>query len=139
MVKEGDYVVDIGANVGFHTMLMASLVGESGLVDAIEPAAENIQEISLNLDSNGYKNVRIHQKILGQDLGRNLNYVFTPSDSGTSFVVLGEPPKDSDVRLMKCHTLDDELAGSGNIKIIKMDVEGSELSILKGAKNTLKD
>ena len=50
----------------------------------------------------------------------------------------GEPPKNVDARLMRCHTLDEELASAGSIKLVKMDVEGSELSILKGAKNILK-
>ena len=65
VIKEGDCVVDIGANVGFHTMLMASLVGKNGFVDAYEPAEENILEITLNQNSNDYANIKIHQKILG--------------------------------------------------------------------------
>lgn len=137
VLKEGDHVVDVGANIGFHSMLMASLVGQTGLVEAFEPSPENVLEIRANQESNKFRNINIHQKVLGEYPGETLQYIFNPSDSGTSFVAKGEIPSGADARILKSYTLDDELSCDKKIKVIKMDVEGSEVAILKGAKKIL--
>jgi FkbM family methyltransferase len=139
ILRSGDHAVDVGANIGFHTMLMASLVGESGCIEAFEPSYENILEIQANQDSNQFNNIKIHQKVLGQYPDETLQYVFNPSDSGTSFVSNGNDSSGLDVRPMKAATLDEALVGAKLIKVIKMDVEGSELAILKGSNRLLKE
>ena len=139
VLKEGDHVVDVGANIGFHSMLMASLVGQSGTVEAFEPSQENVLEINANLKSNKFKNVNIHQKVLGEYPDQNLQYVFNSCDSGTSFVANGQAPAGADTRYMRSYTLDNELSHDKKIKVIKMDVEGSEVAILKGAKKILQE
>jgi FkbM family methyltransferase len=58
-IKDGQFVVDVGANVGFFTVLMACLVGPSGVVLAIEPDAANLERLHKNLELNELDNVRV--------------------------------------------------------------------------------
>jgi FkbM family methyltransferase len=137
MVKPGDTVVDAGANVGFHTLLMSTLTGKLGRVEAFEPSAENIAEIEANLALNGYTHVHIHPDALGDRDGELLNFVFQPVNSGNSCVWLADAPAGADLRVMHARTLDSELASLGQIKLVKMDIEGCEVKALRGARRLL--
>ena len=59
-VRDGATVVDVGANIGFHTLLAARLVGETGRVIAFEPNSENCRLILLGLHKNGLGNVALY-------------------------------------------------------------------------------
>src|SRR5437879_4053080 len=61
-LTDGDVVVDVGANVGFFTILASELVGASGRVIAFEPGQENLQRLSKNLELNESHNVTIIEK-----------------------------------------------------------------------------
>jgi FkbM family methyltransferase len=137
LVNPGDIVVDVGANVGFHTTLMATLVGAEGRVEAFEPSTENVNEILANLALNNFSNVRVHQDVLGEIEGEPLDFVFQPVDSGNSCVWLDGAPAGADLRPMQARTLDVALACAGQIKLVKMDIEGSEVRVLRGARELL--
>ncbi|MBO6949917.1 MAG: FkbM family methyltransferase [Rhodospirillales bacterium] len=57
VLEKGDRVFDVGANIGFFTLLSAALVGPEGAVVSFEPDAENIKRLSANIDLNGLNNV----------------------------------------------------------------------------------
>src|SRR3989344_9219581 len=61
-IKKGDTVLDIGANIGYHTLHFARLVGETGKVYAFEPHPSNFALLKKNIEANGYKNVVLVQK-----------------------------------------------------------------------------
>lgn len=136
-VKPGDTVVDAGANVGFHTLLLATLVGAGGRVESFEPSQENVAEIMANLAVNGYGHVNVHQDVLGDIDGEPLNFVFQPVDSGNSCVWLSDAPSGSDLRVMQARNLDSALAAHSRIKLVKMDIEGAEVKALRGAARLL--
>lgn len=61
-VKKGNVVLDIGANIGYYTLIFAKLVGEDGKVFAFEPDPTNFALLKKNVEMNGYKNVMFVQK-----------------------------------------------------------------------------
>lgn len=69
-IKKGDNVLDLGANIGYWTCLLAELVGEKGHVYAFEPEPNNFQLLKKNVEINGYKNVTLEQKAVSDKTGK---------------------------------------------------------------------
>ncbi len=130
-VQEGMTVVDAGANVGFFTVLLSRLVGPSGRVIAIEPAAENAAKLRENLALNRIVNVKLHRNILAAKAGRG--WLYQHIDNGQHSCGGADTIQRTEVEAV---TLDaicaDELPA-----LIKMDIEGSEYEALRGAENLL--
>jgi len=61
-IKKGDVVFDIGANIGYFTLIFAKLVGENGKVFAFEPSPDVFAILQKNVEINGYKNIVLSQK-----------------------------------------------------------------------------
>ena len=64
LIKEGDTVVDLGANIGYYTLILAQLVGKSGHVYAFEPEPSNFEILSKNVKENKHDNVTLVQKAI---------------------------------------------------------------------------
>ena len=60
LLKQGDTVIDVGANVGWFSLLTAKIVGPSGKVHAFEPLPQNQRRLQANMDKNGLKNISLH-------------------------------------------------------------------------------
>ncbi|MCK5259532.1 MAG: FkbM family methyltransferase [Candidatus Omnitrophica bacterium] len=135
-VKVGDIVLDIGANIGYHTLIFAKLVGENGKVFAFEPDPTSFDLLERNVRNNGYKNVVLINKAVAEKSGRlklflsedNLaDHRIYDSQDGRNFIEI------ESVRL------DDYFKDfSGKINFIKMDIEGSEYGAVKGMFDLLK-
>lgn len=132
--KEGDIVVDIGAAFGFYTILASQMVGQKGRVIAIEPQPESFQMLNSNIKLNKLSNVK------------TLNYAVYSNETKlklyNTYSVLPERAvkNTSEYSEIKANTLDNLLFQIGNIdevNWIKIDVEGAELEVLKGATNML--
>lgn len=74
MIKRGDVVLDIGANIGYYTLIFAKIVGEDGKVFAFEPDPTNFALLKRNVEINGYKNILLVQKAVSNKSGK-LNYI----------------------------------------------------------------
>lgn len=132
VLKEGDVAVDAGANIGFFTILMSRLVGPRGRVVAFEPDKRNTVKLAANLALNKCENVKVVGKALWSSHGGTVP-MFCYSDAGsTSLWSYNGADKSSEV---KTTTLDYELGVAPHF--IKMDVEGSELRVLRGARVAL--
>lgn len=129
-LREGDVLVDIGANIGYYTLLGARLVGANGLVVAVEPAPKIMSELTANIRANNLTNVRTRQVALSDHAGRLRLFDGPPDNIGhTSLVPTDGPSIEVDV------TTGAELLADidpGRIRLIKVDVEGAELEALKG-------
>ena len=68
-IKSGMRVIEIGANIGYYTLIAANLVGESGKIYAIEPEPANYALLTKNVEVNGYKNVIPIQKAISNEIG----------------------------------------------------------------------
>jgi FkbM family methyltransferase len=134
-VKPGMAVVDIGANIGYLTMLLASLVAPSGLVVAVEPNPENIKLLEASRRVNGFDQVLVIQAAAGRHtalLALNVSY-----SNGTTT----ELPSDWDAifgsRPVPCFALDAILPKERRINLVKIDTEGAELNALLGLSGTI--
>jgi len=128
-------VVDIGANIGYFTMLSASLVGPSGLVVAVEPNPENIKLLEASRRVNGFDQVLIIQAAAGRRTGLlalNVSY---------SNGITGELPNNVDAilaaRPVPCFALDAILPKDRRIDLVKIDTEGAELNAVIGLSETI--
>lgn len=131
-IKAGMTAIDIGANVGFFTLMMARLAGDSGRVHAFEPSRPTLEKLRRNIDENKLANITIHEVALSdREEERALHHDEDPSQNRFGQVV--SPAGEEKVR---CRPLDVEL-GPSKVDFIKIDVEGAELLVFRGAQQLL--
>lgn len=137
-LKPGDVFYDIGANVGFFTVLGAQLVGNEGAVYAFEPDQNNAQAIRHNVTLNGFSQVDVVQKAVSQTDGSG-TLLLTDYAGGHTLSSVERPPQvraEISVDLVSIDTL----ISQGDLKppaLVKIDVEGAEIEVLKGMQQTL--
>lgn len=130
-VKLGQTVVDIGANIGYYTLIMARLVGPEGRVIAFEPDPNNFDILKKNIEMNGYKNVTLYQKAVSQESG-NIQLYFNRHGSISRTFDAGDGREKMEVGAVK---LDDVV--KERVDFIKIDIEGAEIGAIKGSKEIL--
>jgi FkbM family methyltransferase len=130
-VRPGHVVWDVGANVGFFTLLAAVLTGRSGRVVAIEPLPRNLELLRRHLALNRIENVLVIASAIADT-------------SGTTRIDVAASPSmghiDAAAGIEVTLTTIDELVASGRAPapdVIKMDIEGGESRALTGAAKTL--
>jgi FkbM family methyltransferase len=130
LLRPGGVVLDVGANVGYYTLLASVLVGDAGAVHAFEPEPRNAEFLRRHLRINGRRNVTVQQAAVSDRAGTARFEFGTGSGTGH----LGEAGT-LEVRTLR---LDDFCAEHGLAPAaIKIDVEGAEMSVLAGARSTL--
>lgn len=130
-VQEAKVVYDIGANVGFYTLLFSDLVGRKGKVFAFEPLPGNMAYLKKHLSLNSCVNVKIIDAAVSDCCGRE------SFDSGANSA-LGSLSSQGSISVEVVNL--DELLLKNEIKspdYMKIDVEGAELRVLSGARNIL--
>ena len=134
VLAPGSVFVDIGANVGWHSMLAASIVGASGRVVAIEPNPDNARLIAHSIAHNRLTNVALVPLALGDTIGYSAFRSAIGSNGG--FVDGDEAdPIAPGVTIVPTIRLDD--LGIERIDVIKIDVEGAEPIVFRGATNSI--
>jgi FkbM family methyltransferase len=139
IVQPGDSVVDAGANIGFHTVHMAKLAGPGGHVDAFEPLDYLADALDASIEENEFGAiVRVHRLALDERDGlRSLRHApRTVNFGGGHLAPDGPVPPDHADVLVPTARLDDVLAGR-RCRFIKLDVEGAEPRVVRGAIATL--
>ena len=135
-LKEGDIVVDIGANIGLFTVKAVKAVGASGVVVAIEPEPKNLDMMKRNIQANRLKNIIIVPKGVWSGKG-TLKLNLSSYIGEHSFV----SKVDSDTFAeAKVDSLDDILRELNikHVDFIKMDIEGAEVEALRGMDEILR-
>jgi FkbM family methyltransferase len=136
-VKKGDIVFDIGAHLGFYTLLLSKLVGETGKVFAFEPNSELLPSLKQTLAA--LSNVELFQIALSDKKGK-IN-LFVPDDASMASLSNWTDGNGGDVHTVICEMERmDDLIEMGKLLVpqfIKCDVEGAELSVFSGALKTL--
>jgi FkbM family methyltransferase len=138
VVRPGMTVVDVGANVGYFTLLFASLVGPHGKVYAFEPIPRVRQALRRNVEMNRAQQVVIRPEALGNDSGESVMWEGPSDHVGISS---RRPiPKNRVAREWTVSTarLDELLSSEGRVDLIKIDVEGFEFDVLKGSREILR-
>lgn len=129
LLASGDRVVDVGANIGYHTLLFEDRVGRTGQILCIEPEPDNLIELRDTIAANRLENIEIIDKAIGERkenirLRRGINSGVTHDESEDSFAV-------ETIRL-------DDLVDF-RPDFIKIDVEGFEGQALAGGQELLAD
>ncbi len=133
LLRAGSTFWDVGAHVGFFTLLASRLVGERGHVQAFEPLDANRARLDAALDLNGARNVTVHGCAVAARSGERMIYAHGASNMWT---LVRERGEHESVRV-ECQSLD-ELAGAvGPPDLIKIDVEGAEVEALRGGRELL--
>jgi len=135
-VREGTAAMDIGANIGYVTLIMAELVGPSGRVYAFEPEPRSFKILSKNIEVNGYSSfVFPYQMGISNISGVSKFYVSNKSNL-SGMIAVKHSKSVIDIAVT---TLDDFMKDKGCPDFIKMDIEGHEVEALQGMYNTLRN
>jgi FkbM family methyltransferase len=138
-IRPGNVVYDIGANVGFFSLIASKLVSSAGAVYTFEPVSENGDSINRNITLNRLQNVRFFEVAVGGSSG-SADLFLTDWDGGstlsTSAVKTAQPLSRRTVRVV---ALDSFIQAEGLRRpdFVKIDVEGVELELLEGMSGTL--
>jgi FkbM family methyltransferase len=137
LIKPGDWVIDIGANVGHYTLRLANLVGPAGRVIAVEPVPVTFALLAANLISAGVRNVSLFNiaasdttSIAGIDipggdqLSGNYYQAHLSTSSNSALSVLCAPL--------------DHLQLTRRVSLVKIDAEGHEAAVLRGMETLLR-
>jgi FkbM family methyltransferase len=136
LLRSGDAVIDAGANIGLYTLLAATRVGPGGCVVACEPSPTTMSMLRANVDRNELDWVQLREVALAEAPGRLPIHVLEPGSGSTSFA-----PADTAAGVdleVEVTTVDEIAAGiSNHVRLVKVDVEGAELRVLRGAAHLL--
>lgn len=139
LLRPGDRVLDVGANVGFFTLLAAAAVGHRGHVSALEPVPANADVLEHNVRLNGFRSVDVTRAAAGDHVGEIRLGLDHPDlrEGGVS----GHYTEDGgrDALTVPVVTLDEHLRDRPGLRLAKIDVEGAEPRVLAGMGETLAD
>lgn len=137
VLRPGDTAVDVGAHVGYFTLLFSSLVGPSGRIASFEPEPGNFQALSSNILKNSIQNVDAVNAGISSTTGTASLLLSETNEGGHS---ISEDGTGSRIEI-KTISLDDyfESKKISTCRLIKIDAEGHEASCLEGMKNILRN
>ena len=142
LLKPGDSAIDVGAHIGVFTMQMAAAVGPEGRVYAFEPLDSNAALLERSISENGFGDrIRFQRAAVGAAAGTaTLTFPVETLNSGGAYLLKdGTAPlagnRKREVPLVALDALDLRRP----LRFIKMDVEGAEPQVLRGAERILRD
>jgi FkbM family methyltransferase len=137
LLRAGDHVLDVGANVGFFTLTAAARVGPEGAVRAVEPIPGNAEVLARNVELNRFSCVEVTRAAAGAQNGEirlGLDHP-DPQETGVSGHYTEGGARD--VLTVPLVALDDLLRDRPRLRLAKIDVEGAEPRVLAGMAETL--
>lgn len=137
LVEPGMVVIDVGAHVGYYSLLAAKQVGPNGKVYAFEPEPHNYELLQRNVALNGRSNVLTFKEAISDRVGSAKLYL-TKLDNGRHSTYRHGLPESGCI-VVDTTTVDAFLGGRGwpRVDLVKIDVEGAELDVLNGMGQTL--
>ncbi len=147
LVRNGDSVVDVGANAGFFSVLLGALTGAAGRVLSIEPGTHNLSRLKNNLSLNGFSHVTVSDRPVTDKEGEVSFFINSDDSGGNALWDPGQFPgnqKTSEnpiAHTLSATTLEQAVAASGLPvpRLIKIDTEGAEQRILEGAGSLIRE
>ena len=135
VIRPDAVCADVGANVGYFTMLMAS-VARQGVVHAFEPLPLNVALIAASTGLNRFTNIRLNQTAVGDAPGE-VEFAEAADSAYSSMHDTGR--KGVEARFTVPVTTLDAYFGGGAVDVLKVDVEGAEALVMAGARALLAD
>lgn len=138
MLGAGDMMIDVGANIGWHTVVCALTIGPSGRVFSFEPDGANADLLERNVALNNLGNVRVFRCALSEQTG-TVPFNRSANNMGDHRIHPGVCGADS--TRVPTDTLDRLVASEGfdlsKTRIVKIDTQGAELMVFRGARHTM--
>lgn len=137
IIKPGDTVLDIGAHIGYYTLMSADLVGKRGKVYAFEPNTDNLTLLNKNIKANRYKNVVLVDKAVAKSTKKARLFINPISTGMHSLIDIDNNGKSTMVETVSL----DNFFGKKppKISVIKIDIEGGEYAAFEGMIKLLKE
>ena len=140
-IKSGDIVIDLGAHIGYYTLLFAKHIGSTGKVFAFEPEPSNFSLLKKNILENNYTNIISEQKAVSNSNSK-IDFWIGQDSSGANRIYKPEKTNTQNFKIstVDCIRLDDYFSNSeffDKINFIKMDLEGAEYQALLGMHSLL--
>jgi FkbM family methyltransferase len=138
MVSQGDWALDVGANIGHYTMRLSELVGEAGRVVCFEPVPETFELLAANAALAPNKNISLINAAATESPRLSSMQIPKFSDTGLDNYYMAQLSQDqlgSGTRVL-CLSVD-SLQLPHQIRLVKIDAEGEELSVVRGMKGVL--
>ena len=131
LLKPGNTVIDIGANVGYYTLLAGRCVGDTGKVISFEPSTHIYKQLLNNIALNSNMNIEAKQYAISDSVGLVDFYYAGDNIQGNSSIMASHGGKKMET--VKTISFDEiaEMLPLGEINLIKIDVEGAEALVLK--------
>ncbi len=139
-LRPGMTVVDVGANIGLHTVVAAGIVGNTGRVISVEPQSRVREALTENVELNHLQNVTIVATGLGRSPQKSQIFHVNPANDGQATLRPDAHRRDRcTAEEIDIRTLENVLQEQGvsKVDVLKIDVEGSEMDVLEGASNWL--
>jgi FkbM family methyltransferase len=132
LLHEGDVYVDIGAHIGYHTLLARRCIGPEGHVIAVEPQPYNCQKLLANWRANGFENLALFIAAIGEEDSTVRLHQQVATDSSRLSMCLEPVNDEARVFYVPLRRLDAILAEQGveHVRLLKIDVEGYELEVI---------
>ena len=146
LVKNEDVVVDVGAAIGYYTLILARAVGNKGTVIAFEPKEGRFEILKNNIKLNGYDNVIVENKAIMLDGQEKKFFVHDDNTAGYRFItnrsddnLTKKFSKPVDVLTTDLDAYLTDLGIIDKISFMKIDVDGPELLVLQSGRQLLKN
>lgn len=137
-LKPGMVVFDVGANIGIYSLLSAKHVGEGGAIHSFEPTPKTFAQLQVNVELNGFGCVHLNQLAVAEQSGTSNLFLYEQNamNSLSRQDWVGTPLGQVAVATI---SLDEYIDAEGvdTVNLLKLDVEGAELGVLKGARRLL--
>jgi FkbM family methyltransferase len=136
IIRNGDVVIDVGANIGIHTVVMAKYVGKTGHVFAFEPSPYNVKLLKNTVSLNGFQNVTVIDNAVSDKPGKG-SFYFSKGISAHSLSDFGYNKGAIEVNIESIDHFCEKL--NKKIDFLKIDAEGYDFKVLKGMENILRN
>ncbi len=131
-LRQGDCVLDVGANIGIFTLLAAKGVGADGRVYAFEPIARNVRSICAGIIGNGFANISLVPVAASDKAGAVSMH---PTDNSSNGIVDVRVSTPGEADMAPMNRIDFVLCGIERLDVIKIDIEGFEPRAWKGIRS----
>lgn len=131
-LSKGDIVLDIGANIGFYSRILSEIVGNTGKIHCFEPDKINYERLQINCAD--LQNVILNQKAVGPKTEKLK--IYTSKTLNVDHRTY-KPDEFDEVFEIEAVNIDEYLGNINQVNFIKMDIQGFEMSAVKGMEKTL--
>ena len=137
-LNRGDIFIDIGANIGYFSVIASHIIGPTGEVHSFEPIPEIFESLKYNVTINSISNIYLNQTAIHK-IETSLPLYLPADGNNGSGSLIRHPHLPGQSIMCPAKPLDDYISATGlkSVNLIKIDIEGNELNALKGMERLL--